>query len=251
MRARALVALAAALASSAALVQASTGDEAPVVTTTVIGRSAQDRPIGVTRMRLASAPVRRRTLVVGCVHGNECAGRAIVARLRDQPVPRGTELLLVTNLNPDGFALGRRQNARGVDLNRNGSAGRRYLGPPGTPTYAGPRAWSEPEARAIRELILRARPDVVIWYHQPLAGVDVPEAGWDGRARRYGALAGLRVRPLPAYPGSLSRWVNERVRPGASFVVELPGGPLRAADVRRHAAAVLAISAAGGSRAAP
>lgn len=215
----------------------------PIVRQERLGRSAQGRPIGVTRLRRDGASVRRRVLVVGCVHGDECAGRAIVARLRSSPtIPGGAEILLVSNLNPDGFALRRRQNARGVDLNRNGSAGRADLGPPGSRFYAGPRAWSEPESRAIRELILRARPDVVVWYHQPLAGVDVPEAGWDGRARRYGRLVGLRVRPLPAYPGSLSRWVNERVRPGGSFVVELPRGPLRPAEARRHAAAVLALA---------
>lgn len=246
MHARALVALAVTLACGAATVHASTGAEDPVVTATLIGRSAQDRPIGVTRLRPESAATRRRVLVVGCVHGDECAGRAIVARLRTgAAVPRGAELLLVSNLNPDGFALGRRQNARGVDLNRNGPTGRRDLGPRGSRFHAGPRAWSEPESRAIRELILRVRPDVVIWYHQPLAGVDVPEAGWDGRARRYGRLVGLPVRPLPVYPGSLSRWVNERVRPGGSFVVELPAGPLRAADVARHADAVLALAAPG------
>ncbi len=215
----------------------------PIVRQERLGRSAQGRPIGVTRLRPDGASVRRRVLVVGCVHGDECAGRAIVARLRSSPtIPGGAEILLVSNLNPDGFALRRRQNARGVDLNRNGSAGRADLGPPGSRFYAGPRAWSEPESRAIRELILRARPEVVVWYHQPLAGVDVPEAGWDGRARRYGRLVGLRVRPLPAYPGSLSRWVNERVRPGGSFVVELPRGPLRPAEARRHAAAVLALA---------
>lgn len=218
----------------------------PIVRQERLGRSAQGRPIAVTRIRSDGATVRRRVLVVGCIHGDECAGRAIVARLRAAPaVPDGAELLLVSNLNPDGFALRRRQNARGVDLNRNGSAGRRDLGPPGSRYYAGSRAWSEPESRAIRELILRARPDVVVWYHQPLAGVDVPEAGWDGRARRYGGLVGLRVRPLPAYPGSLSRWVNERVRPGSSFVVELAAGRLRAAETARHANAVLALASPG------
>ena len=246
MRVRALLALAAVLVLGAAAAHAADPPVPLTVTVEPLGRSAQDRPIAVTRMRAPDVPVRRRVLVVGCVHGNECAGRAIVAGLREQEeLPRGTELLLVSNMNPDGFALGRRQNARGVDLNRNSSAGRRNLGPPGSPTYAGPAAWSEPEALAIRGLILRARPDVVVWYHQPLAGVDVPEAGWDGRARRYGRLVGMRVRPLPAYPGSLSRWVNERVRPGASFVVELPGGRLTPAGARRHAAAVLALATPG------
>jgi hypothetical protein len=43
----------------------------------------------------------------------------------------------------------------------------------------------------------------------------------------------------------MSRWENARVRAGSSFVVELPAGPLSRAAADRHAAAVLAIAAAG------
>jgi protein MpaA len=218
----------------------------PVLSTERIGRSVEGRPIAVTRISGAQdVAAGRRVLVVGCVHGDECAGRAIVARLLARPaeVPRGAELLLVRNMNPDGFARGTRQNARGVDLNRNALTGWRPLGPRGTRYHAGPRPWSEPESRAIRALLLRERPDVVVWYHQPLGGVDVPESGWDGRARRYARATGLPVRPLPAYPGSLSRWANARVRPGGSFVVELRAGRLPAAAAERHARAVLALVA--------
>ncbi len=230
--------------------RAQVADAPPVAQQAPIGRSVLGRPIGVTRIAYAGERVRRRVLVVGCVHGDECAGRAIVAELRARALagelPRHAELLLVRNLNPDGTALGRRQNARGVDLNRNGSFGHRDLGPPGSRFYAGRRAWSEPESRAVRTLILRARPDVVVWYHQPLTGIDVPEAGWDGRARRYGAQVGLPVRPLPHYPGSLSRWTNERVRRGSSFVVELDGRrTLGRTLTNRHADAVLALAAPG------
>jgi protein MpaA len=206
-----------------------------------IGRSVQGRPIGLLRVGLPTAM--RKVLVVGCIHGNEGAGRAVVGRLaRIVPADTPVRFLLVRDMNPDGVAHDTRQNAHGVDLNRNGSVGHRWLGPPGTPFYSGPKAFSEPESRAVRALILRERPQIVIWYHQPLARIDVPEAGWDGRARRYARLVGLPVRPLPAYPGSLSRWTNVRVRPGSSFVVELPAGRLSPAAVRRHAAAVLALA---------
>ena len=140
------------------------------------------------------------------------------------------------------FARGTRQNARGVDLNRNGAIGWRDLGPRGSRFHAGRKAFSEPESLAIRALILRERPDVVVWYHQPLGLVDAPEGGWDGRARRYADLVGLRFDPLPQYPGSLSRWTNARVPPGSSFGVELPGGPLAESAAQRHADAVLALA---------
>ena len=197
---------------------------APVAHQTLIGRSAQGRPIAVTRIAVPGTPVRRRVLVVGCIHGDECAGRAIVARLRaralDGELPSRAELLLVRNLNPDGFALGTRQNAHGVDLNRNGSFGREDAVPPaprGSRVYAGPRAWSEPESRAIRGLILGVRPDVVVWYHQPLTRLDVPEAGWDGRARSYARRVGLPVRPLPHYPG-IALTLGQRARAAGQLV---------------------------------
>jgi murein peptide amidase A len=201
-----------------------------------IGRSVEGRPIGV--WRVGDPDAARRVLVVGCIHGDEPAGRAIVRRLRAATPPDGVQLLLVQNLNPDGFARGTRQNAHGVDLNRNASYGRRYLGPPGSPTYAGPRAWSEPEARAIRALIRRERPAVSVWYHQPLRLI----AGSGPVARRYGRLVGLPTRPLPR-PGSMIGWQNARIRSGPAFVVELPPGRPAPALVRRHARAVLSVAA--------
>ena len=58
-------------------------------------------------------------LVVGCIHGDECAGMAVVRELRRRGVSVGRHLWLLPNLNPDGLVGGHRQNGRGVDLNRN------------------------------------------------------------------------------------------------------------------------------------
>jgi murein peptide amidase A len=209
----------------------------------VVGRSVLGRPIAV--QVIGDPHATRTVLVVGCVHGDECAGRAVVARLTEAPelVPAGVRLLLVRNANPDGLVRGTRQNARGVDLNRNAAEGWRDLGPRGVRFHAGRRAFSEPETRALRALILFARPDLTLWYHQPLALVDLPEQGPVAAARRYAALTGLPAQRLRAYPGSLSRWQNARVRAGSAFVVELPGGRLRARDAERHAAAVLTLAA--------
>jgi murein peptide amidase A len=211
-----------------------------------IGRSVQGRPIGVVRVGDPAAP--RKVLVVGCIHGDECAGRAIAERLRRRGVtPAGTELLLVRNLNPDGLRRGTRQNARGVDLNRNSSEGWRFLGARGTRYHAGARPFSEPESRAIRRLILAERPSATIWYHQPLALVVRPETGRDALARAYARLSGLPARSLGTIPGGLSRWQNARVRAGSSIVVELAAGRLTDAHARRHAGAVLAVAGSPGA----
>jgi murein peptide amidase A len=234
----AAVAVAAAAGAGAAAPAPTAAPAGPAMrpATEVIGHSVRGRPIGLTRSGDPLAPTK--VLVVGCIHGDECAGRGVVDVLRHLPPPPGIQLLLVRNANPDGLARRTRQNARGVDLNRNAAHGWRELGPAGTRFHAGRRPFSEPETRALRGLILRERPALTIWFHQPLGLVDLPEAGSAAAARRYARMTGLPLRRLPAYPGSLSRWQNARVRPGSSFVVELSGGRLGTAAALRHAAAV-------------
>jgi protein MpaA len=206
------------------------GAPAAATETETIGHSVQGRPIVLTRVGDPAAT--RKVLVVGCTHGNEPAGRAIVDALRHATPAPGTELLLVRDLNPDGFAHHVRTNAHGVDLNRNSSE--HWAG-------AGPRPWSEPETRAIRALILRERPTYTIYYHQPFGLVDVPEGGHPQAAREYARLAGLPLRRLSRRPGSLSRWQNVRIRAGSALVVELAPGRLPANLRRRNVAAVLAL----------
>jgi murein peptide amidase A len=218
-----------ALALAAAAAALATG---PAPRTETIGHSVQGRPITVTRVGDPEAT--RKILVVGCIHGNEPAGRGIVDDLEHATPAPDTELLLVKDVNPDGFAHQTRANAHGVDLNRNSSE--HWAG-------AGPHPWSEPETRAIRALILRERPTLTIYYHQPFGLVDVPEGGHPRLARRYAELTGLPLERLSRRPGSLSRWQNVRIHAGSAIVVELASGPLRTKLRLRHVAAVLAMLA--------
>jgi protein MpaA len=176
-------------------------------------------------------------LVVGCIHGNECAGTAVTRRLVRGAPPR-FDLWVVPNLNPDGTAEGIRQNARGVDLNRNFPSQWRPIGTRFDPQYSGPRPSSEPETRFAERLIRRLRPRLTIWFHQPQ---DVVRA-W-GRsireAQRYAALARLPFRRLRWPHGTAPNWQNHRFPRSSSFVVELPPGPLSPAAARRLARAVL------------
>src|SRR5690242_7822609 len=109
----------------------------------VIGHSVQGRELRVTRVGEEGAAVN--VLVVGDLHGNEPAGEAIVARLRTASVD-GVTFWLVRTGNPDGRAADTRQNARGVDLNRNFPW--RWRGGPRGTYYPGPKAGSEPETNA-------------------------------------------------------------------------------------------------------
>jgi len=180
-----------------------------------LGRSYDGRPIEVVHVA-GNGP---RVLVVGCIHGDECEGIE-VTRLLERSRPHA-DLWLVQQLNPDGHARRERTNAHGVDLNRD------FL------------AATQRETRIARKLILRLRPAVTIWFHQPQS---VVRAWGPSRvtARRYARLAGVPYRSRVWPPGSASRWQNALGQ--VSFVVELPPGELPDALARRHANAVLRLA---------
>ena len=204
------------------------------------GRSVEGRPLRARHHGDADAP--RRVLVIGAVHGDEPGGRKVArAVLRSRP-PRGVQAWVVRDLNPDGARRGTRQNARGVDLNRNFP--HRWRAAPRGRFWPGPRAASEPETRWAMELTRAIRPHVTVWLHQPY-GIVVPAAGSDRRVyARYASRAGLPVRRLPRYRGTASGWQNALLPGGGAFVVELPAGTPAKATVRRHVRAVWAAARA-------
>ena len=208
----------------------------------VIGHSAQGRPIAVTHRGDPNAPTS--VLVVGSIHGNETAGRAVIARLRRAPVPAGIQLWLVRTVNPDGVVHGTRQNARGVDLNRNFPRRWRGGGRPFDTYYPGRSPSSEPETDAVRALVQRVKPDVTVWYHQHMRLVNLSPGADPALVRDYARRVGLPARTLPHYRGTATSWQNHAFPGTSAFVVELPAGALTAASARRHADAVLAVAGA-------
>ncbi len=205
----------------------------------VVGRSVQGRPIRA--FQLGNPHASRRLLVVGCIHGDECAGMKITLALLNDPFGIRGGVWVVQDLNPDGLAAGRRQNAHGVDLNRNFAAGWERIGRPGSPQWSGPHPLSEPETRIARALIERIRPHVTIWFHQP---ADLVRA-WGGSvpaARSYARLVGLPFRRLPWLAGTAPNWQNHRYPGTSAFVVELPAGELSNAVARRYARAIVTLA---------
>jgi protein MpaA len=181
----------------------------------------------------------RTVLVVGCIHGDECAGTAVTRRLLSGPAPTAGRLLVIADLNPDGRRLGVRTNARGVDLNRNFSSGWHRIGRRGDLEYSGTRPLSEPETRFARVVVRRYRPDVSLWFHQPQT---VIRAWGPSRppARRYARAVGMAYRSIPWPAGTAPNWQNHAYPSRASFVVELAPGPLGGAAAARHARAIRA-----------
>jgi hypothetical protein len=120
------------------------------------GRSRQGRPIRLIQLGDPALP--GRLLVFGCIHGDECAARALRPLRNGCPDPRSS-VFFVPDLNPDGFARDSRLNAGGVDLNRNFGSRWRAGGRRGEPQYPGPRPFSEPETRLATRIVRRLGPE--------------------------------------------------------------------------------------------
>jgi murein peptide amidase A len=197
----------------------------------LLGESFQGRPIRVFHR---GDPDEIRVLVVGFIHGDECAGVRIAKRLRAGRPRSFLDLWILPSLNPDGRAAHTRQNARGVDLNRNFPY-RWRPGPRGR-YYPGRRPASERETRIAMDLIRRIEPDITIWFHQPLALVEA--SGDLTIERRYARLVGLPLVYLDRLNGTATSWQKQVLRGTEAFVVELPGGVIRPLRARRFANAV-------------
>jgi hypothetical protein len=118
-------------------------------------------------------------------------------------------LTILEDANPDGAAMNVRGNANGVDLNRNFPA-RNFR----RNRFHGGRPLSQPEARALHDLILRLEPHLVIvahsWHDAHFINYDGPDAA-RVLAERFARLSGYPLRRSDEFaetPGSLGSWVG-------------------------------------------
>lgn len=140
--------------------------------------------------------------------------------------------IIVPLVNPDGLALRKRRNARGVDLNRNFPTRNRQPGSPRSRMYGGPSPASEPETRAVMRIIARYRPDRLVTIHSIGRGRYCNN--YDGPARTI-AMAMSRYNGYPVTanigyptPGSFGTWAGvERHIPVVTLELPSAASPLR------------------------
>lgn len=179
--------------------------------------SVEGRAIVYQRyLPLAEKVPKGKVLLVGGIHGDEYSSVSIVFKWLQTLDEFHSGLFnwyVIPLLNPDGLLQpkAQRQNANGVDLNRNFPTPNwdveapQYWAKTGKNVrrYPGPVAGSEVESQLLMNVIEQFKPDVIVSVHAPHSLVD-----YDGPPKAPDQLGDLQLRRLGVYPGSLGNYAG-------------------------------------------
>jgi protein MpaA len=199
------------------------GGRPAVIGSRTIGHTVRDRPIRA--WHLGDPQARETVVAIGSMHGDEQQAARPLRHLRDHRPISGVNLWVVPVMNPDGYARNDRQNAHGVDLNRNFPV--HWIDQDGE-EESGPRPASEPETSAMMGFLRAIDPDHVVSLHQPLRGID-PRTKNPHFARRLAREMFLPIRHIDCggvCHGTMTQWFNARLD-GDAITAELAAHPSR------------------------
>ncbi len=212
----------------------------------VFGWSVQKRPL--LYYERGDPKSDKLTLIQCAIHGDErpalpmCMN--VIRELEDgtRALPAQMRIIVQPLLNPDGFLAGKptRNNARGVDINRNFSTpewdklahtywmNRDKEDPR---KFPGNYSASEPETQAIQKFIEEFKPQKIIAIHTPLGFLELDTKGDKDKERRAKYLAinmlkntkALDFKAFGVWPGSLGNYAG-RYKQIPVYTVELPPG---------------------------
>ena len=203
-----------------------------------VGRSVRGAELRV------HLPARPHHLLVAGMHGEEPETVQLARGVLERVDADAATCAIVLCANPDGIADGTRQNARGVDLNRNFPATTWRAGT--TPSYpagidpaqrvsanrtnissTGATPLSEPESIALAALIERLGPTLVLDLHAPLELVLTTPLVPEAVARELADAAGMEVTDDigSPVPGALRDWLGDNGVPCVTYELEHAGLP--------------------------
>ncbi len=144
------------------------------------------------------------TLILGAFHGDEILSGRLAYRFSEylfmemrHRLP--CRVILMPVVNPDGLVRGKRTNANGVDINRNFPTGNWEPNTASPQNFPGYQPGSEPETRAIMQLLEAYRPHRIVSIHTPLEVVNFDGPGAD-LARRMSRWNDYPVQADIGYP---------------------------------------------------
>lgn len=173
-----------------------------------VGTSVHGRPVRARSFGHGARVV----LFIGGIHGDEAEGtyttEQLPAAFERAGLADAVTLTIVEDANPDGRAAGTRGNANGVDVNRNFPATNFDSENP----LNGGSPLSQPESRAVVDVIDRIHPSLVMVAHSWAGSQFI---NYDGPARElaehFSASSGLPVEASTDFaptPGSLGSYVG-------------------------------------------
>ena len=221
----------------------------PKLEARVYGFSVQQRPL--VYFEVGDPKSEKVTLIQCAIHGDEVPAIAMCMNLiheiegKLREIPPETRIIIQPVLNPDGLFARKpqRQNASGVDINRNfptsdwaskaleswekkdRKSDRKF---PGTAPN------SEPETQALVRFIEKFKPQKIISIHTPLGFLDLDSHGSTDKQRRAKYLAvnmsknsgNYRFIRFGFYPGSLGNFAGKQ-KEIPVYTLELPEGVSR------------------------